>query len=91
MTRNQRWGFIDKDGQEVIPCIYESDKDFNGGLLAVKKGGYWGFIDKAGDEVIPCKYLNVDAFSEGFAAVEINGGWTFIDKDDNIGWLQVPR
>ncbi len=41
---NQKWGFIDETGREVVPCIYEKVDDVSEGLAAVRVDGRWGFI-----------------------------------------------
>lgn len=63
VRRGKKYGFIDKHGSEVIPCIYdEADYFFHDGLVCVGKGEEfsreYGFIDKQGKEVIPCIYFN---------------------------------
>ena len=52
------WGFIDKKGNEVIPCMYDYAFDFSEGYAAVMLGGKgslsgkWGFIDKTGKPLL---------------------------------------
>ena len=53
---NGKWGFIDKDGVEIIPCKYNDVGDFSNGYASVQIGSKWGFINKNGKEVIPCIY-----------------------------------
>ena len=77
---NGKYGFIDKNGKEVIPCNYDGASIFNEGLAAIKLNGKWGFIDRDGIEVIPHRYEEVYAFGEGFVAIKLNGKWGFIDK-----------
>jgi len=79
-------GFINKNGEEVIPCQYIKVLDFHSGLAAVKNlEGLWGYIDKKGKEVIPCQYLDAGSFSScldiQLAPVMVNGGWTYINKN----------
>ena len=83
---NGRWGFIDKKGKEVIPCIYTivyddriygNDLYFSEGLVGVIKDNKLGFIDKKGQTVVPFKYepfYMSSSFSEGMAAVCIETG-----------------
>lgn len=89
VNQGGKWGFIDKAGNEVIPCKYNiAPSSFSEGLAAVKQmdtDGNWkyGFINKMGQEVIPCKYdlLGYGGFQGGLAAVWLCGkGWGFIDK-----------
>ena len=77
---NNKWGYIDKTGKEVIPLKYDFACDFFGGLAKVRLNGKWGFIDKTDREICPCKYDAADIFSEGLAVVELHGKYGFIDK-----------
>lgn len=51
------YGFIDKSGKEIIPCIYDGVSCFNNGLALVKSyvksadewGHEWNYIDKSGN------------------------------------------
>ena len=71
--RDERYGYINEEGKEIIPCIYEEVEDFSEGLASVKKDGKWGYINKDGKEIIPFIYDSVRSFSEGLASVEKNG------------------
>jgi len=37
-------GFINRDGREIIPCVFEDARDFSEGLAAVLIDGKWGYI-----------------------------------------------
>ena len=78
------WGFIDKKGRRVIPCIYGCATGFKEGLALVQKKEGWGFIDKTGKEVIPCIYDYGDDFSEGLALVEKDKLWGYINKNGEV-------
>ncbi len=75
-----KYGFIDKQGNTVIPCKYDYAGSFSEGLALVELNGKWGFIDKQGNTVNSFKYDDAVYFSEGLAAVKLNGKWGFIDK-----------
>jgi hypothetical protein len=66
-----RWGYIDEEGNEVIPLIHLSAEPFSDGLALVQtKDRQWGFIDKTGNEIIPFRqYDGARSFSEGLATV----------------------
>ena len=83
VDKNGKWGFVDKNGNEVIPCKYDGAWYFSEGFALVQMNDKWGFIDKNGNEVIPCKYDDAGGFSEGFALVQMNGKWGFVDKNGN--------
>ncbi len=84
-TDEYLWGFIDKMGNEVIPCEFESVGSFIEGLAVVQKNEKFGFINRRGVLVIPCIYENAMPFSEGHAAVQKKVSdrtamWGYIDK-----------
>lgn len=75
-----RWGFINTEGEEVIPRRYDRVMPFSEGLAGVKKDGKWGFINTQGEEVIPFQFDEVRSFSEGRAFVVFEGHkkWSLI-------------
>ena len=48
---NWKYGFINKDFEEIIPPIYDFAYDFKDGLSLVEKEGKWFYIDKQGNFV----------------------------------------
>lgn len=90
---HNKWGFIDKTGKEVIPCIYSSAKKFTeNGFAAVAKedensNEKWSFIDRDGKEIAPFQYDLAENFSTiGMAAVakkNSNGDlkWGYINTE----------
>lgn len=49
-TKTRKTGFINKLGDEVIKCKYDSVKNFFEGLAEVKLNGNYGLINKSGIE-----------------------------------------
>lgn len=41
-----KYGYIDKSGNEVVPCRYDYASGFSEGMALVSKGEKWGFIKK---------------------------------------------
>lgn len=83
------YGYIDLQGNEVIPCKYksfgeEASNDFYEGLAFVSNGEKYGFIDKTGKEVIPFIYDYGSHFSEGLALVHKDGKVGYIDKTGKV-------
>jgi len=62
IKRNGKYGFIDKAGNEVIPCQYEKSGVFSDGRAWIRVGAKYGYIDQSGQVVIPCKYDEADYF-----------------------------
>ena len=87
ICRSNAYGFIDKDGNEVIPCQYVWANNFSEGLAMVVYQGKCGFIDKSGAEVIPLIFDDGKEFgtyfSDGVAYVMLNGKGGYIDKSGN--------
>ena len=84
VKQDNKWGFVDKSGRLVVPCIYDFCDDFEDGLARVKQSDKWGFIDKTGKEEIPCKFELCHEFREGFANIKLNEKWGFVDKTGRI-------
>ena len=53
VEKNGKWGYIDDNGNEIIPCVYDDTKQFKHGLAVVYVGGKWS------DYIFPDKYPNV--------------------------------
>ena len=87
VCKKGKWGYIDKTGQEVIPCKYDWANPFHEGLASVRfsyDSGY-GFIDTTGREVIRHRReIAVPGdFSEGLVVVKNEGNDHFfvLDKE----------
>ncbi len=88
---SNRVGYIDKDGQLVIPFEFDGIpsgeggdyldfNDFSEGLAAVSKNDKYGFINAKGEFVIEPKYDWANSFSDGLAVVSLDGKSGAIDK-----------
>ena len=81
------YGFIDRDGREVIPCRLKWAFSFSDGLALVKLGGSsdgrYGYIDSSGQLVIPCQYTEAHPFSDGRAVVGQGG-----QENGLVRWLE---
>ena len=81
------WGFINKNGLEVIrPRYYDIGEGFTEGLCPVKenKSGKYGFITKKGLYKIPPMYQLAFNFYQGRAQIVIDNNFYFIDKNGKI-------
>lgn len=76
---DRRFGLIDRQGREVVPCIYADVAGFSSGLARVQEGTdsvrRYGYVDTLGQVVIPLKYDYARDFSEGMAVVA-KGEWS---------------
>lgn len=87
-----KWGAIDKQGKEAIPCEYDAleyiigenlilankdgKRDSDGNIV----GGKWGLLDDRGAVLVPCIYSDVKKTAKNLYAVNKNG---IRDKDGN--------
>lgn len=104
MKIDEKWGFIDLTGKEIIPAKYSEAYPFDDGLALVKIREApsfitkCGFIDKTGKEVIPIIYdeakvlhIHVEgAHPKGaYAWVRLDNKKFFVDKTGmEIKWTK---
>lgn len=81
VQRNGLWGYIDKNGNEVIPCQYEDVNTFDNSLAVVKKGNLYGCIDKKGNEVIPFEYEWISKYDDYFIVDKKSYGYGCLYDD----------
>lgn len=78
-------GVIDKAGNLVIPCIYESLGNVSeDGLFAAKTGGKWGYIDRNGNVVLPFEYDAAYGAGGGLASVGKGGKYGLVDYSNKV-------
>jgi len=82
------FGFIDVNGNEVIPTIYK-DVRYNGeSLIAVTTDKYtWHFVNKNGKKAALGEFEDAGGLSEGLAYVKKDGKYGYIDQYGN---LKIP-
>jgi len=87
VLRENNFGFMDRNGENVIPYKFGLCNSFSEGLAAVSMGGAsrkWGYIDRRGKPVVDYMYDNVTEFREGLAAVKLKGKWGYIDRQGSV-------
>ena len=68
---NGLWGYIDKNGEEVIPCRFKTAERFvNGFAIVSNNTGLYAYINVKGEEITPYMYDHLNYFSGGFALAE---------------------
>ncbi len=91
-----KWGFIDRQGDQIIPPTFDNIYPFSEGLAAVAIQGKYGFIDRQGKIVIPPTFDRAFSFKSGLAPVTIgeygtvNARVGYIDRTGKLVIFQPP-
>lgn len=80
----REYGYVNSNGQLVVPCKYEIASSFHEGLACVLVNGKYGYIDKDDHLTIPNSFDEAGNFSEGLAPVSKNDKVGYIDKEGNV-------
>lgn len=72
-SRNGKFGCVNKNGKETIPCIHEKISDLYSTIIAATKEGKTAFFDYTGKQLTPYKYDDYVLFSDGYSIVKKNG------------------
>ena len=76
----RKFGFVDRNGNEVIPCVWRSAGQFSEYLVAVQDDYHKsGYVDVTGRQVISCIWKEAWGFHEGLARVQ--------DDNNKIGMI----
>lgn len=80
VSNNNLFGYVDLNGKEVIPLIYEGASDFENGEATVMLNDLYGTINRDGAMVIPIKYEEIMSPTYNFYAVKKDGKWGYVDR-----------
>lgn len=85
-------GLINRDGVEVIPCIYHEVAYPTEGAIRVLLDSLYGFFDTLGRQIIPFRYRAASTFSEGLAVVAVDIDSTLVSYGyiDHEGNTVIP-
>ena len=80
VKKDDKYSYIDDNGEEAMPFLFDEAKDFYQALAAVKNHNGWHYVDPECYTIIYDKgYEDVGSFSNGLAKVKKDGKWGFID------------
>lgn len=74
-----RYGYVDENGEIVIPLQYDVAAPFANGMAIVSKRGYVGMINRQGETVLPPEYDQISPYSDGLALITQKNQSSFID------------
>lgn len=66
IKRKGKWGFMNRNGKEVIHCIYDTEANFKKSKAIISYFGVKGIIDLSGNWVVKPSYTNITDFSFNF-------------------------
>ena len=82
ISTDDRYGFIRRNGDVVIPISYDyCETFFTDGLARAQIDEKWGYLNHKGDEVIPFIYDEAGIFKDKRAEVKIGNETYFIDTE----------
>lgn len=64
------WGFIDRNGKQVVPLKYDGVSDFSECLATVWVNDKAGVINTRGRMIVQPQFNSIRSFSEGFAVIQ---------------------
>ena len=87
VLHNGRVGYVNMQGREAIPAMYDMLKESQGwarpvseGRIVVKQSGHYGVIDTANKTIVP--------FAAAISDIDdYRGGMTRVRKNQTISWL----
>ena len=82
-TRNRKYGFLDMNGTEVIPPIYESTYNFNYGLFQFREKDLWGFANVSGI-VIPAIYTAIREIKDLYRLDKPGSQQIYMDRNGKV-------
>ena len=83
VKRNGKYGYINKNKEEIVPCIYDDAYMFDGGFGEVYIGEKRGYVNKKGKVVLPLKEYDDLSNYEGFIKASLNRQYGLFDSNGN--------
>ncbi len=80
IKQNHKWGFVNKDGKEVVKPKYNEEENFSDGLARVRRERKWGLVDTTGTEIVTPMFDWIYDFENGKAKVTLMGQEAYINR-----------
>lgn len=80
LSKDGKFGAIDKTGKTVIPFQYEELMTSHEGLMPFLQGGKYGYLSDSGAVVIPAQFEKASGFNNGMAVVYDGAKAYLIDR-----------
>lgn len=66
VKRDGLWGYVNLQGELVIPCVWTAAREFYDGYAIVEDRCMYGVIDTTGAEVEPCVWERLEYQGDGW-------------------------
>lgn len=89
VQKGEKFGFVNRQGEEVIPLVYDCATSFSEGLACVYKGETCGYINKQNETVIEFKFDAGTPVIGGECRVKKAGKWgeLHVENPGDIRWI----
>ncbi|MFK4000083.1 WG repeat-containing protein [Psychrobacter namhaensis] len=93
VLRNSHVGYLNMQGREVVPAMYDMLSESQGwarpvsdGRIVVKRNGNYGVINTANQTIVPfsAAISEIDNYQNGVARVSKNSTTSWLDKNGNV-------
>lgn len=90
VKRDGKWGFIDMEGNLVMPCQWDEIavpdycKYWSKCEYRVKRDGKYGYLDMDGKEILTCEWDAVGKYDAKWMTVKRDGIWNVRDGEGNL-------
>lgn len=91
VQKDGKFGLINLDGKEILPCEYDSITTLRGikNSIIIKKDGKIGLVNTDGSIIVPVEYADISAVTEdyknGYIVKNLEGKFGIIKSDGQVG------
>ena len=79
---NNKYGLLEFDGKEIVPCKYDDLALFdNNSCVKAKSDNKYGLLIFDGKEIVPCKYDDLTLFNYSLIKTEIDNKYGLLEFD----------
>lgn len=79
VKKDNKIGYVDKEGKVMIPLEYAEGLSFNEGYVAVRKDAKWLYLDSTGKAITEAIFEDAMSFEGGLAVVSKDGMYGYIN------------
>ncbi|MBC9913486.1 WG repeat-containing protein [Chitinophaga varians] len=84
VSKQGKWGYMNRRGVEVVPCVYDRADDFEYAYGTVTLDGKFGVVDQNGQTIIPTVYDDGHLLDHDLFAVKQGDEWAILDASGEV-------